>query len=372
MPDDDKTTHDYILDKSSSFPYTPIHESNTQPFLGMRVTGGTVRMLRFKSFFIEANSFRVGTFLSSLRFSSIGDLDMNLADLSTQFSTDECCRELLRRLRWPLGVECPRCKQAAIELETEKELFYCKDCDYQFTVTAGTIFNDSHLPLTKWFMATLLLCEAKKGISACQVQRTIGVSYKTAWYLCHRIRAAMAQADKPMLDGKVEMDETYVGGINRGRGRNKRLENKEIVIGIRQRDGQLRLFHSKDIRSKTMAEYIRENVSEDVDVIFTDDYPSYPSAMKKAGVPSEKHKTINHSEGIYVMGDTHTNTIENAFSLFKRGVRGTWHHISPKHLSSYLEEMEFRFNRRKDRNLFSDTLRHMVTASALTFERLTA
>jgi transposase-like protein len=328
-------------------------------------------MLRFKSFFIEATSFRVGILRSSLRFSSIGDLDMNLTDVTTQFSTDERCRELLRRLRWPLGVECPRCKQAAIELETDKELFYCKDCDYQFTVTAGTIFNDSHLPLSKWFMTTLLLCEAKKGISACQIQRTIGVSYKTAWYLCHRIRAAMVQVDKPMLDGKLEMDETYIGGLEHGKSTGRGTK-KNIVIGIRQRDGELRLFHSKDIKAETMAKYIRDNVSEDAEVIFTDDYPSYPSAIKRAGMPSRKHKTINHSKGIYVMGDTHTNTIENAFSLFKRGVRGTWHHISAKHLAAYLEEMSFRFNRRKNSDLFLDTLRHMVTASVLTFEKLTA
>ena len=138
---------------------------------------------------------------------------MNLVDINTMFATDDKCRELLVRLRWPAGPECPRCKMPVVELETDKQLFYCKDCDYQFTVTAGTIFNDSHLPLNKWFLATLLLCEAKKGISACQIQRTLGIgSYKTAWYLCHRIRAAMVESQKPMLDGKVEIDETYVGG----------------------------------------------------------------------------------------------------------------------------------------------------------------
>jgi len=296
---------------------------------------------------------------------------MNLADLSTQFSTDERCRELLRRLRWPAGVECPRCKEAATELETEKELFYCKPCDYQFTVTAGTIFNDSHLPLTKWFMATLLLCEAKKGISACQIQRTIGVSYKTAWYLCHRIRAAMKEADKPMLAGTVEMDETYVGGVEHG-GKTGRGTDKEVVIGIRQRGGDLRFYHVKNAKSKTLAKYIKNAVSVDVSRIITDDWTGYPKAMIAAGIHKNQHKTINHSAKVYVIGDIHTNTVENAFSLFKRGVMGTWHHISPKHLASYLEEMEFRFNRRKDRNLFLDTLRHMVTAPVLTFEKLTA
>src|SRR5260370_38920461 len=115
---------------------------------------------------------------------------LNLATLVNRYGTSEKCLELLFRLRWPNGPHCPRCNDSAVELETDKQLFYCKRCDYQFTVTAGTIFNDSHLPLEKWFMTTLLLCEAKKGISACQIQRTLGISYKTAWNLSHRIRTA--------------------------------------------------------------------------------------------------------------------------------------------------------------------------------------
>jgi len=296
----------------------------------------------------------------------------NLADIATQFYTDAKCRDLLRRLRWPNGPECPRCKEQAVELETEKQLFYCKSCDYQFTVTAGTIFNDSHLPLTKWFMAVLLLCEAKKGMSACQIQRTLGISYKTAWYLCHRIRAAMNELDKPMLDGKVEMDETYVGGRNIGKGHLAAKDNKEVVIGIRQRNGELRFFHASDNASGTIAKYIRDNVSEDVDVIFTDDWRGYPKAMRALGIPESKHQTINHSGKVYVMGDIHTNTVENAFSLLKRGIVGTWHKVSAKHLPAYLDEMCFRFNRRKRPDLFIDTLRHMVTARVLTFEKLTA
>ena len=297
---------------------------------------------------------------------------ITLADVATQYYNDAKCRDLLRRLRWPAGVECPRCKEKAVELETEKELFYCKTCDYQFTVTAGTIFNDSHLPLTKWFMAVLLLCEAKKGMSACQVGRTLGISYKTAWFLCHRIRAAMVEADKTMLDGKVEMDETYVGGVNRGKGWEHSFDNKEIVIGIRKRGGDLRFFHTKDARSGTLENYIRENISEDVDVLFTDDYKQYRGAAKHLRKDG-RHKTIRHSLGIYVKdgGDTHTNTVENAFSLLKRGIMGSWHRVSAKHLQAYCEEMAFRFNRRKRPDLFVDTLRHMVTASILTFKKLT-
>jgi transposase-like protein len=302
---------------------------------------------------------------------------MTLVDVINLFDTDDKCRELLVRLRWPGGVECVRCKMPAVELETEKQLFYCKECDYQFTVTAGTIFNDSHLPLQKWFLATLLLCEAKKGMSAHQLKRTIwGLnkgSYKTAWYLCHRIRAAMKEAERPMLDGTVEMDETYLGGRQHlGRGWNTPDSNKEIVIGIRQRGGELRFFHASDARSGTLAKYIQENISADVDVMVTDEMPAYPKAMISAGVHGSKHKTIRHRDKVYVDGDIHTNTVESAFSLLKRGIIGSWHKISAKHLPAYLDEMTFRFNRRKNANLFLDTLRHMVTAPVLTFDKLTA
>lgn len=296
---------------------------------------------------------------------------MNLIDINTMFPTEEKCRELLTRLRFPEGPRCLRCKAPVVELETEKQLFYCKDCDYQFSVTAGTVFNDSHLPLVKWLTATLLLCEAKKGMSACQIQRTLGIgSYKTAWYLCHRIRHAMTQSDKPMLDGKVEMDTTYIGGAIRGKGHIAKNDNKEVVVGIRKRNGDLRFFHAQDAKSGTLAKYVRENISEDVEVIFTDDHVANVVAMRKAG--RNNHKTINHSKGSYVVGDIHTNTVESAFSLLKRGIVGTWHRVSAKHLASYLEEMSFRFNRRKRSDLFLDTLRHMVTAPVLTFEKLIA
>lgn len=298
---------------------------------------------------------------------------MTLVDVINLFDTDEKCREILVRLRWPAGVECLRCKLPVVELATAKQLFYCKACDYQFTVTASTIFNDSHLPLQKWFLAVLLLCEAKKGMSANQVKRTLGVSYKTAWYLCHRIRAAMKEVERPMLDGTVEMDETYVGGReHKGQGWNRPDNNKEIVIGIRQRGGELRFFHAQDAKSGTLAKYIQENVSADVDVMVTDEMPAYPKAMIRAGVHGSKHKTIRHKSKVYVDGDIHTNTVESAFSLLKRGIMGSWHKISAKHLPAYLDEMTFRFNRRKNANLFLDTLRHMVTAQALTFEKLTA
>jgi transposase-like protein len=304
---------------------------------------------------------------------------MTLPELNRSFSTDEDCREILTRLRWPEGVECPRCKNRSVWYVQSRKQFTCSECAYQFSVMTGTIFNDSHLVLPLWFMAVLLLCEAKKGMSAMQLKRTLWGqhkgSYKTAWYLFHRIRAAMATAERPMLDGIVEMDETYVGGKGRGKGITKRGRgtDKAIVIGIRQRGGALRFFHAQDVKSGTLATYIRENISQDVDVIMTDDFNVYRSAMRKAGVTAP-HEQINHSAKEYVrLGtDIHTNTAESAFSLLKRGIIGTWHKVSAKHLQAYLDEMSFRFDRRKRSDLFIDTLRHMITADPLTFERLTA
>jgi transposase-like protein len=302
---------------------------------------------------------------------------MTLPDVNELYSTDARCRELLERLRWPEGVTCPRCKDTRISRLKQYARYECVGCEYQFTATSGTIFHDSHLPLPIWFVATLLLCEAKKGMSAMQLKRTLwGVdrgSYKTAWYLCHRIRAAMKEVERPMLDGTVEMDETYVGGRQHcGQGWNTPNSNKEIVIGIRQRAGELRFFHASDAKSGTLAKYIQENISADIEVMVTDEMPAYPKAMITAGVHGSKHKTIRHRDKVYVDGDIHTNTVESAFSLLKRGIIGSWHKISAKHLSSYLDEMTFRFNRRKNRDLFIDTLRHMITADPLTFEKLTA
>jgi transposase-like protein len=252
-----------------------------------------------------------------------------------------------------------------VKLETEKQLFYCKDCDYQFSVTSCTVFNDSHLPLTKWLLTAHLLCEAKKGMSACQIQRTVGMSYKTAWYLCHRIRSAMIESQRQMLDGTIEIDETYIGGKAR---RGLPYSDKMVVIGIRKRNGDLRLLHVDAATSEAIRKIVAEHVSQDVEVIVTDESVIYPFAFT---VDQKKlHKTICHSKE-YVHGDVHTNTVESAFSLLKRGIIGTWHKVSAKHLPAYLEEMCFRFNRRKSSDLFLDTLRHMVTAPVLTFERLT-
>src|ERR1700677_3942972 len=186
----------------------------------------------------------------------MSDMNMNLVEMMKDFGDESKCRAYLEALRWPNGVTCPHCKAEKVYRLENRDLFLCASCEYQFSVTVDTIFHDTHLPLTKWFLATMLLCESKKGMSACQIQRSLGVSYKTAWYLCHRIRAAMLEVAPEPLGGTVEIDETYVAGKKR-RWRVKNVA--QVVIGIRQRNGDLRMIRAKDAKSATVREIIDAN-----------------------------------------------------------------------------------------------------------------
>src|SRR5229473_3274918 len=294
---------------------------------------------------------------------------MTLIDVHEMFSSDAKCRELLKRLRWPVRPECPRCKGPAITLETTKDLLYCKDCDYQFTVTSNTIFHDSHLPLIKWFCAVYLLCESRKGISANQVKRMLGISYKTAWYLCHRIRAAMTEAEHKMT-GTVEIDETYIGGKQRGH--KGQLKNKAAVIGIRERGGHLHFIRAENINQGALYEIITRNVDKTVDVIMTDESKLYNFNLTQY---KGKHESVNHSADEYVRYEGElcvtTNAVESAFSLLKRGIVGTWHKVSTKHLAAYLQEMTWRFNNRKNPYLFRDTILKLIASVNLEYKELT-
>lgn len=298
---------------------------------------------------------------------------VNVCTLIEQFGSEDRCRAYLEALRWPDQMNCPRCKSTKISQIVKRNQFDCDGCRYQFSVTAGTVFNDSHLPLWKWFLCTYLLCESKKGMSASQLSRTLGISYKSAWFLCHRIRSAMREVNPEPLGGVVEVDEIYVGGKVHGKGTQGRsLKHKEVVIGIKQRGGERRFFRAEDVKSGTLAKYIKENVSADVDVVMTDDFSAYPKAMIEAGINGRKHETINHTAGVYVDGDVTTNGIESAFSLLKRGIIGSWHKVSAKHLPAYLDEMTFRFNNRNNPCLFRDTMLKLVEAPVLEYKKLTA
>jgi transposase-like protein len=299
---------------------------------------------------------------------------IDLCELMERFGDEQSCRNYLEKLRWPKGVQCPKCSGERISSILKRDQYNCdtESCRYQFSVTADTQFHDTHLPLVKWFLATFLICQSRKGMSANQMKRMLRINYRTAWYLCHRIRDAMKEANPEPLGGTLEIDETFVGG--RQRGHQHKVGHpeckKEVVIGIRQRGGALRFFHAADVKAGTLAKYIRENVSQDVDVIMTDEFQSYPKALHDAGVLAE-HKTVCHKDGVYVDGDIYTNGIESAFSLLKRGIVGTWHRVSAKHLQAYLDEMCFRFDNRKNPYLFRDTLLRLLQAEHLEYKELT-
>ena len=291
---------------------------------------------------------------------------MDLCKLVELYGDDTNCRKALENLRWPEGILCPSCGSKKISRIVARNQFDCDSCRYQFSALSGTIFHDTHLPLHKWFLATYLLCESKKGMSALQMQRMLHTTYRTAWYLCHRIRTAMQETNQKPLGGTVEVDETYVGGKKR-RWRAKSV--KQVVIGIRQRNGDLRLIRAEDAKSATVQQIIKANVGSHVEVVMTDESAIYPWALNH--MDSGKHKTVNHTRQ-YAHGDVHTNTVESAFSLLKRGIVGTWHKVDAKHLPAYLDEMCFRFNNRKNPYLFRDTLTKLVNTPNLEYKELTA
>ena len=291
----------------------------------------------------------------------------DLVSLIERFNSEEKCREYLAAIRWPDGVECPRCSNKSVSRIKERDQYDCNSCRYQFSVRAGTIFHDSHLPLWKWFLAVYLIIESKKGVSANQISRTLKVAYKTAWYLCHRIRAAMKETEPELLKGIVEVDETYIGGTMHGRGR-RYVGNKATVVGAVERgDGRIRLKMIAKTNRATLHKFIRDNVEPTAEAIYTDQLPAY------LGIADEdtRHETVNHTIKQWVQGDVHTNTIENVWSLFKRSIIGSYHKLSVKHLDAYLDEMEFRFNNRTNPFLFRDTMQRLIASSNLEYKTLT-
>ena len=295
---------------------------------------------------------------------------LNLLTLMDQFNSNEKCRETLEEIRWPHGATCIRCGVIGVPGLPEAGKYQCAPCAYQFTVTSGTIMHDSHLPLRKWFFAIYLMCESRKGISANQMKRTLGIgSYQTAWYLCHRIREAMGNDpfDGPTLFGIVEVDETLIGGRTKGRGRAYK-GNKTWVAGAIQRGGKIRLERIPNIRRHTLHGFINRTVKDEAEAIYTDELKSY------LGIDDHdtRHETVNHSAEEWVVGDVHTNGIEGVWSLFKRSIIGTFHKMSVKHLDRYLEELEWRFNNRDNPNIFMDTMRRMMNTDKLTYKELVA
>lgn len=292
---------------------------------------------------------------------------MTLPELIDELGDEDSCRQYLEHLRWPDGVRCPRCQSDKISRIVKRNQFDCDSCRYQFSVRVGTIFQDSHLPLRKWFLAVFLICESRKGISANQLKRMLKVHPKTAWYLCHRIRAAMKDEGAELLSGIVEVDETYVGGKVRGKGRGY-TGNKATVVGAIERGGKLRVRHVKGSDRKTLHGFIRETVHDNAEAIYTDEWSPYKGIADE----NTRHETVNHSADEWVCGDVHTNTVESAWSLFDRAVIGSYHKVSHKHLAAYLDEFAFRFNNRENPYLFRDTLLRLIKGDALPFKKLIA
>ena len=307
---------------------------------------------------------------------------MYIREITAKFAQDEDCLKYLQEMRWPDRViRCPECGSKEIKRvergvarkgKNRRGWFYLcleKTCHNQFTPTSGTLFHDTHLPLIVWFHAVALLLNAKKGISAKQLQRDLAIGgYKTAWYLNHRIREAMREGALPPLGGIVEIDETYVGGRRRGQGHTTKFQNKKVVVGLRQRKGPLRFIHTKDATANTLRQIIAHNLSPDVEIVMTDDSSAAKAALKGTG----KHRIIRHSIGQYVDGIIYTQSVESAFSLLKRGIIGSFHRISIKHLQKYLNEFSYRFNRRNDPDMFIETVRRLAEFPPLPFDTLTS
>jgi len=274
---------------------------------------------------------------------------INLHELASHFNNEDAARQLLEHLRWPSGPVCPHCGatdvyrlegKATSTKPVRKGVLKCKACRKQFTVTVGTIFEDSHIPLHKWLLAIQLLCSSKKGMSAHQLHRILSVTYKSAWFMAHRIRYAMSQPPLAKLQGIIEADETYIGGKAHGK-RGRGAENKIPVFALVERNGDVRSFKTERVTAKNLKGIIREHVDKSA-TIMTDEFLAYKGLGREFN-----HQTVNHGIGEYVNGLAHTNTAEGYFSLIKRGIVGVYHHVSSKHLSLYLDEFNFRYNGRK-------------------------
>lgn len=271
----------------------------------------------------------------------------NLMDFYKRFPTEESCREYLKKERFPNGkVACPKCNATEkIYPMADGKRYKCgnKGCFHIFTITVGTIFEASHIPLQKWFLAMYIVSAHKKGISSLQLHRDVDVTQKTAWFMLHRIRYMLGNGTtKQMMSGTIEIDETFIGGTKRGRSKRGYPADKAPVFGMMQREGKARIRPVKNVKGETLKSIIRENVSSD-SIVMTDNYKGYKGLDKEY----KDHKVISHSTHKYVDGMIHTNTIEGFWSLLKRGINGIYHSISPKHLHRYCDEYEYRYNTRK-------------------------
>jgi transposase-like protein len=299
-------------------------------------------------------------------------------ELSHRIFRDEtAAREWLEAHLWPDGPICGHCGtlNEATAIATRPGWYQCNACRKQFSVTVGTLFERSHIPLSKWLMAAFLLCASKKGISTHQMHRMIGVSYKSTWFMMHRLREAAREGKFPgPLGGAgkiVEQDETFVGGKEKNKHRSKRAHThgeyarKEPVMSLVERGGTVRSFHVPEVNAETLRPIVVAQISRDSSLM-TDSAPTSIWIGKEFAT----HQIVNHRAGEYVRGDAHTNTVEGYFSILKRGLIGTYHHVSQQHLKRYLAEFDFRYNERSALGV-DDKTRAAKLLSGITGKRLT-
>lgn len=286
---------------------------------------------------------------------------LTLQQLGQEFGTEEQCLAYVVRLRWPQGVRCARCGSAQVSKLARPWRWQCKQCNphgYRFSPLVGTVFENTKYPLTIWFKVIYLLCQSKKGISALQVHRMIGSgSYRTAWSMCHRIRAALQPTARPPLRGVVEVDETYVGGKEgkKRKAKRRRLNGtagKSPVLGALRRRGVVVTQVVETTDTRTLQGFVTARVSPQAELVATDDHSGYRS-LRAAGY---RHETVRHSRGEYVRGRVHTQSIESFWALLKRGFLGPFHHVSRRYLPLYLSEFTFRYNHRTDPHRFERML----------------
>lgn len=258
------------------------------------------------------------------------------------FPDDDTCLDYIRYKKYPERIGCPKCgKNSLFHHDKSKKSYSCDHCGYQISPTANTIFHKSPTPLTIWFYVIYLMAQTRGGISAKQIERETGVTYKTAWRMCKQVRSVLFEDSKP-FDGEVEIDEAYFGGRKSGR-RGRGAEGKTPVVGIVERNGMLEVRKVENTTRKTVIPMVVSNVQQGAQ-IFTDDYPVY-KCLPSFGF---SHSAVPHAEKIYVIGNCHTNTIEGFWSLAKNGIKGVYHSVSSRYLQYYLDEYAFRYNHRKD------------------------
>ncbi len=295
-----------------------------------------------------------------------------------RFHDEDAARKHLESIRWPNGPVCPHCgasgRVCRIESQSKEKgkgarpgLLFCGACRKQFSVTVDTVFEDSKIPLHKWMLATHLLCSSKKGISSHQLSRTLGVSYKTAWFMAHRLREAMKVEYSEMLgvNNPVEADETFVG-IKPGRKKaRKGYAHKNAVLSLVERNGQVRSFHVASVNAETLRPYLKANITPNAHLMTDDGLWYHPIGREFA-----QHDVVKHSQDEYVRGNVHTNTAEGFFSILKRGIYGVYQHVSPFHLHRYTTEFDFRFNHRAKLG-FDDAMREAQALKGIAGKRLT-